>query len=233
MLAAGSAFPTSKLKDGSVAGDEARKESVSSVPRVGNIRSTLHITRHERRYAMVQKPNSKKDRSIDDPSRQLVQVEPTREEFDHQTFAAVPPPLIFLGALVVGVALNIARPLAILPNGRIGDVLGLAAALGSAAIAFWAFRTMVRAGEHPDPSVRTRKIVEEGPFSRTRNPIYLSFALFDLGVALLMNNLWILLALVPLMLYVDRGIVRREERSLEQQFGDEYLDYKQSVRRWI
>jgi protein-S-isoprenylcysteine O-methyltransferase Ste14 len=131
------------------------------------------------------------------------------------------------------VALNIARPLAILPNGRIGDVLGLAAALGSAAIAFWAFRTMLHAGEQPDPAVPTKSIVRQGPFGRTRNPIYVSFALFDLGVALLLNNLWILLALVPLMLYVDRGIVRREERSLEQQFGDEYLDYKQSVRRWI
>jgi len=147
--------------------------------------------------------------------------------------AAVPPPLIFLGALVIGVALNIARPLTIFTDGRIGDVLGLVAALGSAAIAFWAFRTMVRAGEHPDPAVPTKSIVRQGPFGRTRNPIYVSFALFDLGVALLLNNLWIILALVPLMLYVDRGIVRREERYLEQQIGDEYLDYKQSVRRWI
>ncbi len=145
----------------------------------------------------------------------------------------MPPPLIFLGALVVGVALNFARPLAILPNGRIGDVLGLLVTIGSAALAFWAFRTMVRAGEQPDPAVPTKSIVRQGPFGRTRNPIYISFALFDLGVALLMNNLWIILALAPLMLYVDRGIIRREERNLERQFGDEYLDYKQSVRRWI
>lgn len=147
--------------------------------------------------------------------------------------AAVPPPLVFLGALMIGVALNIARPLPILTDGRIGDVLGLLATLGSAALAFWALRTMLRAGEQPDPDAPTRKIVREGPFARTRNPIYLSFALFDLGVALLMNNLWIILVLVPLMLYVDRGIIRREERYLEQQFGDEYLEYKGSVRRWL
>jgi len=147
--------------------------------------------------------------------------------------AAVPPPLIFLGALVIGVALNIALPLAIFTDGRIGDVLGLVAALGSAGIAFWAFRTMVRAGEQPDPAIPTKSIVRQGPFGRTRNPIYISFVLFDLGVALLMNNLWIMLVLVPLMLYVDRAIVRGEERYLEQQFGDDYLDYKDSVRRWI
>lgn len=147
--------------------------------------------------------------------------------------AAVPPPLVFLGALVTGVILNIVRPLPIFTDGRIGDVLGLLVTIGSAALAFWAFRTMLRAGEQPDPGVPTKSIVRQGPFGRTRNPIYVSFALFDLGVALLLNNLWIILALVPLMLYVDRGIVRREERSLERQFGQEYLDYKASVRRWI
>ena len=147
--------------------------------------------------------------------------------------AAVPPPLVFLGALMIGVALNIALPLPILTDGRIGDVLGLLSTLGSAALAFWALRTMLRAGEQPDPGAPTRKIVREGPFARTRNPIYLSFALFDLGVALLMNNLWIILVLVPLMLYVDRGIIRREERYLERQFGDEYLEYKRRVRRWL
>jgi protein-S-isoprenylcysteine O-methyltransferase Ste14 len=92
---------------------------------------------------------------------------------------------------------------------------------------------MVRAGEQPDPAAPTHKIIKEGPFARTRNPIYLSFALFDLGVALLLNNLWIILALAVLMVYVDRGIVQREERYLDQKFGQDYLNYKGSVRRWI
>jgi protein-S-isoprenylcysteine O-methyltransferase Ste14 len=147
--------------------------------------------------------------------------------------AAVPPPLVFLGALVIGVILNIVRPLPIFSDGQIGDVLGLLVTIASAALAFWAFRTMLRAGEQPDPAVPTKSIVRQGPFARTRNPLYLSFAIFDLGVGLLLNNLWIVIALVPLVLYVDRGIIRREERSLEQQFDQEYLDYKASVRRWI
>lgn len=149
------------------------------------------------------------------------------------TSAAVPPPLVFLGALVIGVVLNILWPLSIFTDGRIGDALGLLASLASAALGFWAFRTMLRAGEQPDPGVPTRAIVREGPFARTRNPIYLSFALFAMGVALLMNNLWITLVLAPLMIYVDARIVRREENYLEQQFGDEYAEYKQSVRRWL
>ncbi len=152
---------------------------------------------------------------------------------DKRPRAAVPPPLIFFGALVIGVVLNLLWPLPIFAKAGIGDVLGLLAALGSGAFAFWAFRTMLRAGENPDPGEPTQSIVTEGPFARTRNPLYLSFAIFDLGVALLLNNLWIALVLVPLVVYIDLRIVRREERKLQRQFGDEYLNYKRSVRRWL
>ncbi len=32
---------------------------------------------------------------------------------------------------------------------------------------------------------------------------------------------------------IDRGVIAREERYLERKFGQEYLDYKPTVRRWI
>ena len=147
--------------------------------------------------------------------------------------AAVPPPLVFFGALLIGVVLNALRPLPMFNSSQIGDLLGLLAALASAALAYWALRTMLRAGERPDPGLPTKAIVRQGPFTRTRNPIYISFALFVLGVALLLNNLWMVLALSALMVYVDIGIVRREERYLEQQFGEEYMVYKRNVRRWL
>ena len=55
----------------------------------------------------------------------------------------------------------------------------------------------------------------------------------QLGIALLMNNLWIVL-LVPVSKFVfDRYIIAREEAYLERAFGEVYLDYKRSVRRWL
>lgn len=147
--------------------------------------------------------------------------------------AAVPPPLIFLGTIIVGVVLNIIWPSSVLSEARIGDALGLAAILGSLGLAVWAIRTMRGAGEHPDPDVPTKTIVANGPFAYSRNPIYLSFALFSLGLGLVLNNLWLFVAVVMVMVYVDRAIIRREEAYLEARFGQEYLNYKKDVRRWL
>ena len=39
--------------------------------------------------------------------------------------------------------------------------------------------------------------------------------------------------IVPVLMVVEWGIIKREEQYLEQKFGDEYLRYKSQVRRWI
>ena len=42
-----------------------------------------------------------------------------------------------------------------------------------------------------------------------------------------------LLPLPVVLAIIDRGVIAREERYLERKFGQEYLDYKQNVRRWV
>jgi len=58
-------------------------------------------------------------------------------------------------------------------------------------------------------------------------------ALLQSAIGLGMGNLWILL-LVPLAcVVVQTTAIRHEEAYLERKFGDAYLDYKRSVRRWL
>jgi protein-S-isoprenylcysteine O-methyltransferase Ste14 len=54
-----------------------------------------------------------------------------------------------------------------------------------------------------------------------------------IGIAVLAEALWVLLPLPLVLLIIDRGVIAREERYLERKFGQEYLDYKQRVRRWV
>ncbi len=76
-------------------------------------------------------------------------------------------------------------------------------------------------------------LIQSGLYRFSRNPLYVSALLLQLGIALMMNNLWIIL-LVPISKIVfDRYVIAGEEAYLERAFGDAYLDYKRSVRRWL
>lgn len=94
-------------------------------------------------------------------------------------------------------------------------------------------RALARARTPLDPRKPTTAIVTAGAFRFSRNPIYLSLLLLYLGIASLINALWIFLLALPLVVVLQRGVVEREERYLERKFGDEYMVYKNRVRRWM
>ena len=49
----------------------------------------------------------------------------------------------------------------------------------------------------------------------------------------MLNNLWIIGLLVPSVFLVMYGAILQEERYLTNKFGEEYIKYKSSVRRWL
>jgi protein-S-isoprenylcysteine O-methyltransferase Ste14 len=53
------------------------------------------------------------------------------------------------------------------------------------------------------------------------------------GISALANSLWAVLLLPGVLAVMRRGVIEREERYLERKFGDEYVNYKARVRRWI
>ena len=136
------------------------------------------------------------------------------------------PPLIYLGALALGLGLHAAAGVPILP-GTVARVLGVVLIASAVAIVVAAFRAMARA-ERP-----TTAIVTDGPFRYTRNPIYVALTLFYLGIGMVLNALWVLLLIVPVIVVMQLGVIAREERYLERKFGDKYLRYKARVRRWL
>jgi protein-S-isoprenylcysteine O-methyltransferase Ste14 len=79
----------------------------------------------------------------------------------------------------------------------------------------------------------TTTILRTGPYRFSRNPIYLSFTLLYIGIGIWINSAWLLAMLIPTLVVISYGVIAREERYLAQKFGDEYLRYKASVRRWL
>jgi protein-S-isoprenylcysteine O-methyltransferase Ste14 len=63
--------------------------------------------------------------------------------------------------------------------------------------------------------------------------MYIAWTLISLGVALVGNTPWPVVLLPGVLIYTHVCVILREERYLEQKFGDEYRQYRAGVRRYV
>jgi protein-S-isoprenylcysteine O-methyltransferase Ste14 len=141
------------------------------------------------------------------------------------------PPFLYLGAFVVVLLARLVLPLRMVEGSLAAPGVALAA-LGIG-IAVWGRRTMVAAGTNVRPTQPATTIVTSGPFRFSRNPLYCALTLLYLGLTAIVNTWWGVIVLVPLLVVMHVGVVRREERYLERKFGDTYRQYKSRVRRYL
>jgi len=141
------------------------------------------------------------------------------------------PPIIFLIAIVAGLVLHFVWPVPFVPG--LARVFGALIAVMAVALFIWSVRTFGSAGTPVPGNQPTTTIVMTGPYRFSRNPIYLAFSLFQIGLALAVNDAWILGTLLPAISIIAFVVTPREERYLEGRFAEEYATYKASVRRWL
>ncbi|MDB5279848.1 MAG: isoprenylcysteine carboxylmethyltransferase family protein [Ferruginibacter sp.] len=72
-----------------------------------------------------------------------------------------------------------------------------------------------------------------GIYKISRNPMYTGLAILYFGITCLIGNWWNLILFPLLFIIVQEYIIKREEKYLELEFGEEYKDYKRNVRRWL
>jgi protein-S-isoprenylcysteine O-methyltransferase Ste14 len=145
------------------------------------------------------------------------------------------PPAVPILAILAGVALKRVWPIDVGVSVPAAWRYGLGGVIVTAAFLGLGFCLLIfrRGGQSVIPWKPTVQIVDWGPFRLSRNPMYLLLILICIGFAVLLANWWIL-ALTPLAVWaLQRFAIIPEEAYLEQKFGDDYLDYKQRVRRWI
>ncbi|HEX6502332.1 MAG TPA: isoprenylcysteine carboxylmethyltransferase family protein [Terriglobales bacterium] len=141
------------------------------------------------------------------------------------------PPIIFLGSILLGIALNWAWPLHFVSRSvRLVGPLVTACAVVLFLLSYREFRA---AGTSVRGSTPSTTIVRTGPYRFSRNPIYLALTLFVLGLSVWLNNAWLLVTLVPAVGVIALIVIPREERFLELNFKEQYSSYKARVRRWF
>lgn len=144
----------------------------------------------------------------------------------------VPPPLLFLIAVGLGLWLSARWPVGPLPSAA-GRALGATALLAAGALGVSGLRAFRRARTPFVPYLETTALVTDGAFRLTRNPLYLSLAGALVGIALWTASVWLLALLPVLILALTRFVIVPEERYLEERFGGVYRAYRARVRRWI
>lgn len=117
--------------------------------------------------------------------------------------------------------------------------LGMIIAVAGLALSVWSIVYMKRVGMgNPfdamghEVAPRTRHLMTDGPYKRSRNPMLTGTYLYYVGVLIALWSWWSLL-LFAIIAAVMMLQVRSEEKRLETDFGQEYLEYKKRVRRFL
>lgn len=144
------------------------------------------------------------------------------------------PPLALVLVVAVGMAV-VARvvPVAMVLPAReaIAGAMALAGVLVALAgvSAFRRHRTTL----NPMNPGKSSSLVATGIYRFTRNPMYLGMLLVLGGWGVFLANAVAVLWLPAFVSYMNWFQIRPEERALTERFGDEYLVYCRSVRRWL
>ena len=142
------------------------------------------------------------------------------------------PPVYLLATLVLMLLMQLNFPVfqfihePVAYAGVIGVFLGII----MAAISVGMFK---KAGTGIMPFDEATTLVTSGFYSYTRNPMYVGMFLMLAGVAFLMGSIGAALPVFVFILIIRNNFVLGEERFLEASFGQQYLNYKSTVRRWL
>ena len=142
------------------------------------------------------------------------------------------PPLIYLAFLAVGLLLDYLFPVPVLPN-SIQYAVGFGMIIATGLVMPFVLLEFRKAETQFDPRKPTTAIITTGPYRFSRNPSYVSLTTLYLGIAIAADSVWILAGLIPTLVVMHYGVILREEQYLENKFGEEYLRYKKTVRRWL
>ncbi len=144
----------------------------------------------------------------------------------------LPPPLFFIAGLAAGGVVELIRSTSG-PSWPVSIAIAVVGALAWLLLDGSAMARFRRAGTPVIPFRPSTALVIDGPYRFSRNPIYLGMAALYVALAFVLGLMWAFVVLPFVLLAVDRLVIAREEPYLERRFGQEYVEYKRRVRRWI
>ncbi|MCA0175692.1 MAG: isoprenylcysteine carboxylmethyltransferase family protein [Proteobacteria bacterium] len=142
------------------------------------------------------------------------------------------PPVVVLMSVGMMLLLHVAAPVVHLVP-RPANWAGLALVVAGFGIANWHARLFRRIGTNINTFGEPGKLTQEGLFRRTRNPMYLGMLIFLVGVAFILGSSSPVIVPLGFFALANYWYIPIEETAMASKFGTEYIEYKQSVPRWL
>ncbi len=146
----------------------------------------------------------------------------------------IPPPIYAISIALIMWLLSRYFPVTQLitsPWNNLGIALMVLAGLSDFSSLYLFFKK--RTTPNPMKPEFTTGLVTNGLYKFSRNPMYLGLLIILFGFAAYLGNLTPFLVLPAFYIVITEMQIKPEERMLEAKFGEEYLDYKNKVRRWL
>ena len=142
------------------------------------------------------------------------------------------PPVYLLVAILGMIALHYLFPVRQLIEGP-WRWAGLGLIVAGVGLVVWVARIFKKRSTTIRPGDVSSRLVTDGPFRISRNPIYLGMVCVLAGIAIALGSLTPWLVIPVFIGVLTRNIIPVEEQMLEEAFGEDYLRYRATVRRWI
>ena len=145
------------------------------------------------------------------------------------------PPMLYVAAVALAIIADQMVP-SVWFGSPLSDILfaaGWLIGLAGLSINIAALRRLRLAKTTVMPTRSATQLVTDGPFSFSRNPIYLGGTLIVIAIGLIVGNAWFLLFALLAAFATQKLTIEPEERHLAQHFGKRYRDYQKKVRRWF
>lgn len=145
------------------------------------------------------------------------------------------PPILFAGAALIALGLQAVLPLP-WPGGVMAAVLAMLGLFLAAAGLALDLATLLAFGRHKTtvlPHRGAARLVTDGPFRFSRNPIYVGNTLLVAGLGLVFGVAWFIPAALAGALATQKLAIEREERHLALRFGQQWADYAARTPRWL
>lgn len=145
---------------------------------------------------------------------------------------AINPPEYFLAFAAIEIVLHMFFPVLLISTAPL-NFAGIILIVLGIFLNLWTDKMFRKNGTTVKPFEKPRALLKSGPFSISRNPMYLGMLGILLGEAFLLGTLSPFILPLAFFIIMNASFIPTEEKNLQKAFGKRYIEYSETTRKWI